>query len=141
MQIRHLCNQTSGVEEGIAEEYKVCLVCVLIHGRKEFGTRVMYTSSFDFRSTSKGILFHECVYVYVESTVWKWQERSETRAAVDESRDERAGTLEEGEAGAIPRKFRTRHFFFFFTVLAFCSQYVRRWQQAGEGGDAYGNVL
>lgn len=26
-------------------------------------------------------------------------------------------------------------------VLAFCSQYVRRWQQAGEGGDAYGNVL
>ena len=46
MQIRHLCNQTSRVEKGTAEEYKVVPRERLFHGRTELGT-------------------HGCVYLFI----------------------------------------------------------------------------
>lgn len=128
MQIKHLRNQTSGVEERTAEEYKVRLVCVLFHGRKELGTRVMYTASFDFSSASsrvKGFCFTGmCTHrIHRVKMTRKVEDQSCCRRVTRRESLEPYMLLKEGRGN--PREVSRKTLFLFFAVLAFCSRYMR----------------
>ena len=147
MQIKHLRNQTSGVEERTAEEYKVRLVCVLFHGRKELDTRVMHTASFDFRSASsrvKGFSFTGmCTYrIHCQKMTRKVEDQSCCRRVTRRESLQAAALLApQRRPRQSPGSFVQDTFFILCRLGLLFPLYVRRWWQAGEGGDAYGNVL